>query len=269
MRRMNQYGILSFYLPAWRRIVGQMQHDLFHVTVDQHILQVLRNVRRFMVAEHAHEYPLLTRLATSFEKPWLIYIAALFHDIAKGRGGDHSKLGMKDARDFCESHGLDETDTSSNGWSAPPVHVQRGPEAGSVRPRSDPRFAALVKTERRLTALYILTHADIRGTSPKVWNGWKGKLLEDLFFATQRLCAAPSPSRPSAPRSARTTPATCCATTACARAPRTPCGPSSTPSSCATTPRRSPGTRACCTTGSKPTSRSSRRAPARAAKACR
>ncbi len=196
MRRMNQYGILSFYLPAWRRIVGQMQHDLFHVyTVDQHILQVLRNVRRFMVSEHAHEYPLLTRLATSFEKPWLIYIAALFHDIAKGRGGDHSKLGMKDARDFCTAHGLDETDTALVEWL-----VEHHLSMSNVAQKQDMsdldvirRFGDLVKTERRLTALYILTHADIRGTSPKVWNGWKGKLLEDLFFATQRLLRGATP----------------------------------------------------------------------------
>ena len=198
MRRMNQYGILSFYLPAWRRIVGQMQHDLFHVyTVDQHILQVLRNVRRLMVAEHAHEYPLMTRLATSFEKPWLIHIAALFHDIAKGRGGDHSKLGMKDARDFCTSHGLDETDTSLVEWL-----VGQHLSMSNVAQKQDlsdldviRRFGDLVKTERRLTALYILTHADIRGTSPKVWNGWKGKLLEDLFFATQRLLRGATPQQ--------------------------------------------------------------------------
>ncbi len=195
-RRMNQYDILSYYLPAWRRIVGQMQHDLFHVyTVDQHIMQVLRNVRRFMVAEHAHEYPLLTRLATSFEKPWLIYIAALFHDIAKGRGGDHSKLGMKDAREFCTAHGLDDTDTSLVEWL-----VEHHLSMSNVAQKQDlsdldviRRFGDVVKTERRLTALYILTHADIRGTSPKVWNGWKGKLLEDLYFATQRLLRGATP----------------------------------------------------------------------------
>lgn len=198
MRRMNKYGILSYYLPAWRRIVGQMQHDLFHVyTVDQHIMQVLRNVRRLMVAEHAHEHPMMTRLATSFEKPWLIYIAALFHDIAKGRGGDHSKLGMKDARDFCVAHGLDETDTELVEWL-----VGQHLAMSNVAQKQDlsdleviQRFAALVKTERRLTALYILTHADIRGTSPKVWNGWKGKLLEDLFLATQRLLRGATPQQ--------------------------------------------------------------------------
>ncbi|NTV10981.1 MAG: [protein-PII] uridylyltransferase, partial [Zoogloea sp.] len=196
LRRMNQYSILSFYLPAWRRIVGQMQHDLFHVyTVDQHILQVLRNVRRFAVAEHAHEYPLLSRLINNYEKPWLIYIAALFHDIAKGRGGDHSKLGRKDAREFCETHGLVEEDTALVEWLV--EHHLTMSQVAQKQDLADPdvihRFADVVGSERRLIALYILTHADIRGTSPKVWNGWKGKLLEDLFFATQRLLHGATP----------------------------------------------------------------------------
>src|SRR5262249_36109938 len=102
LRRMNQYGILGRYLPAFRRIVGQMQHDLFHVyTVDQHILTVIRNLRRFTMLEFAHEYPLCSRLIAGFERHWLLYVAALFHDIAKGRGGDHSQLGKIEARRFC------------------------------------------------------------------------------------------------------------------------------------------------------------------------
>ncbi len=108
---MNQLSVLGRYLPVFRRIVGQMQHDLFHVyTVDQHILQVLRNLRRFSLAEHAHEYPLCSQLIADFDKPWLLYIAALFHDIAKGRGGDHSDLGARDARRFCREHGLERDD---------------------------------------------------------------------------------------------------------------------------------------------------------------
>src|SRR4030095_6023488 len=106
LRRMNQWSVLGRYLPVFRRIVGQMQHDLFHVyTVDQHILQALRNLRRFTLSEHAHEYPLCSQLMADFDKPWLLYIAALFHDIAKGRGGDHSELGARDARRFCCEHG--------------------------------------------------------------------------------------------------------------------------------------------------------------------
>ena len=114
---MNRTSVLGRYLPAFRRIVGQMQHDLFHVyTVDQHILMVLRNVRRFMVVEHTHEFPFCSRLIAHFEKPWLLVIAALFHDIAKGRGGDHSVLGKADTRKFARDHGLDKTDTELLVW---------------------------------------------------------------------------------------------------------------------------------------------------------
>src|SRR5690606_16616008 len=112
LRQMNQMSILGRYLPNFRRIVGQMQHDLFHVyTVDQHTLTVVRNLRRFTMSEHAHEYPFCSQLIADFAKPWLLYVAALFHDIAKGRGGDHSKLGMKDAEQFCKSHGLEKEET--------------------------------------------------------------------------------------------------------------------------------------------------------------
>ncbi|HRP96262.1 MAG TPA: [protein-PII] uridylyltransferase [Rhodocyclaceae bacterium] len=197
-RRMNQYGILSNYLPPWRRIVCQMQHDLFHVyTVDQHILMVLRNVRRFTMGKHAHEYPLLTRLMLGFDRHWLLYIAALFHDIAKGRGGDHSRLGMVEARNFCEQHGLAPEDTELVVWLV--EHHLTMSNVAQKQDTSDPdvirRFADTVGSERRLNALYLLTHADIRGTSPKVWNGWRGKLLEDLFFATQRLLRGATPQQ--------------------------------------------------------------------------
>ncbi len=197
-RRMNQYGVLGRYLPAFGRIVGQMQHDHFHVyTVDQHILQVLRNVRRLTLEEHAHEYPQCTRLISGFERHWLLYVAALFHDIAKGRGGDHSKLGMKDARDFCGDHGLAAEDSDLVVWLVE-QHLTMS-KIAQKSDLSDPdvihRFAECVGDERRLIALYLLTHADIRGTSPKVWNGWKAKLLEDLFQATWRLLRGDTPEQ--------------------------------------------------------------------------
>ncbi|RZL05356.1 MAG: HD domain-containing protein, partial [Rubrivivax sp.] len=108
IRLMNQTSVLGRYLWVFRHIVGQMQHDLFHVyTVDQHILMVLRNVRRFFIAEHSHEYPFCSQLAAGWDKPWIFYIAAIFHDIAKGRGGDHSELGARDVRIFCRQHGID------------------------------------------------------------------------------------------------------------------------------------------------------------------
>jgi len=190
LRRMNQYGVLGRYLPPFRRIVGQMQHDLFHVyTVDQHILTVVRNLRRFTMLEFAHEYPLCSRLIAGLERHWLLYIAAIFHDIAKGRGGDHSRLGKLEARRFCREHGLEREDQRLVEFL-----VEHHLTMSSVAQKQDlydpeviRRFAAVVGTERRLVALYLLTVADVRGTSPKVWNAWKSKLLEDLFRATQHL----------------------------------------------------------------------------------
>jgi [protein-PII] uridylyltransferase len=189
LRRMNRYDVLGRYLPVFGRIVGQMQHDLFHVyTVDEHILMVVRNLRRFAVTDMAHEYPLCNRLMSEFDKPELLYLAGLFHDIAKGRGGDHSHLGTVDARRFCRNHGLSEDDVELVAWLVE-HHLQMSSVA-QKRDLSDAavikEFADVVQTERRLIALYLLTVADIRGTSPKVWNAWKGKLLEDLFWSTRR-----------------------------------------------------------------------------------
>jgi [protein-PII] uridylyltransferase len=186
-RRMNQLDILGAYLPAFGRIVGQMQHDLFHVyTVDQHILQVMRNIRRFTMSEFAHEYPLCSRAIAELDRPWLLYVAALFHDIAKGRGGDHSELGTVDARAFCEEHGFSDADTELVVWLVRQHLVMS--QVAQKEDLSDPEviasFSRLVGDARHLTALYLLTHADIRGTSPKVWNQWKGKLLADLYYLT-------------------------------------------------------------------------------------
>ncbi len=190
LRHMNQAGVLGRYLPAFGRIVGQMQHDLFHVyTVDEHILFVVRNLRRFTLPEFAHEYPLCSRLMSNFERPEVLYLAGLFHDIAKGRGGDHSTLGALEARRFCRAHGLSQDDTELVAWLV--QHHLTLSATAQKEDLSDPAvieaFAAKVGNLRRLTALYLLTVADIRGTSPKVWNAWKGKLLEDLFRATRRL----------------------------------------------------------------------------------
>lgn len=197
LRGMNQTSVLGRYLPNFRRIIGQMQHDLFHVyTVDQHILMVVRNVRRFTMTEHAHEYPFCSQLMANFAQPWLLYIAALFHDIAKGRGGDHSKLGMADARRFCKDHGLSREDTELIVFLV--EHHLSMSQVAQKQDLSDPdvirQFAATVRDERHLTALYLLTVADIRGTSPKVWNAWKGKLLEDLYRMTLRVLGGEDPS---------------------------------------------------------------------------
>ncbi len=196
MRLMNQTSVLGRYLWVFRHIVGQMQHDLFHVyTVDQHILMVLRNVRRFFIAEHSHEYPFCSQLAAGWDKPWILYIAALFHDIAKGRGGDHSDLGARDVRTFCHQHGIDREDTKLIQYLvAEHLTMSRMAQKEDL---SDPdviaAFARRVGNERYLTALYLLTVADIRGTSPKVWNAWKGKLLEDLYRYTLRALGGRAP----------------------------------------------------------------------------
>ncbi len=190
LRRMNQFDILGRYLPNFGTIVGQMQHDLFHAyTVDQHTMQVLRNLRRFSASEFAHEYPYCSQLISNFDRPWLLYIAALFHDIAKGRGGGHSELGAIDAREFCDSHDLCAQDSELIVWLV--RHHLVMSNVAQKQDISDPdvlsAFAKTVIDERHLTALYLFSVADIRGTSPKVWNSWKGQLLEQLFNQTRRL----------------------------------------------------------------------------------
>lgn len=190
LRRMHQFDILGRYIPAFSRVTGQMQHDLYHVyTVDEHILKVVRNVRRFAVPELAHEFPLCSRLMSEFDKPELLYLAALFHDIAKGRGGDHSELGKVDALRFCKTHGLSQPDANLVAWLVEQHLVMSA--TAQKQDLTDPdvvrSFVQRVGDERHLIALYLLTVADIRGTSPKVWNAWKAKLLEDLFHATRRM----------------------------------------------------------------------------------
>lgn len=190
LQHMNELGILGRYLPNFGKIVGQMQHDLFHqYTVDQHILTVVANLHRFSLAEYAHENPLCSQLMTSFDKPWLLYVAALFHDIAKGRGGDHSVLGMNEAKQFCKQHRLSPDDSELIVFLVR-EHLTLS-QVAQKKDLSDPavirHFAEQVRDERRLTALYLLTVADIRGTNPQIWNAWKSKLLEDLFHLTLRV----------------------------------------------------------------------------------
>ncbi|WP_395702423.1 [protein-PII] uridylyltransferase [Aquabacterium sp.] len=196
-RLLNQTSVLGRYLWVFRRIVGRMQHDLFHVyTVDQHILMVLRNVRRFFIPEHAHEYPFCSQLASEWDKPEILYVAALFHDVAKGRGGDHSDLGAIEVRRFCRDHGIAREDAAlieflvKNHLTMSTVAQKEDlSDADVIR-----AFALKAGNVRRLTALYLLTVADIRGTSPKVWNAWKGKLLEDLYRITLRALGGAKPN---------------------------------------------------------------------------
>jgi len=197
LRLMNQTSVLGRYLWVFRRIVGQMQHDLFHVyTVDQHILMVVRNVRRFLIPEHAHEYPFCSQLAAEFERPWVLYIAALFHDVAKGRGRDHSELGAAEVRRFCREHGIAKEDATLIEFLV--RHHLTLSRIAQKEDLSDTEviesFVRRVRVERTLTALYLLTVADIRGTSPRVWNAWKGKLLEDLYRLTLRALGGAKPN---------------------------------------------------------------------------
>lgn len=190
LRLMNATSVLGRYLWSFRRIVGKMQHDLFHVyTVDQHSLMVLRNMRRFFMPEFAHEYPLCSELASQWEQPWLLYLAALFHDIGKGRGGDHSTIGAIEVRRFAHQHGLAHADAELAEFLVR-EHLRMSTVA-QKQDTNDPAvvraFADAVGTPQRLTGLYLLTVADIRGTSPKVWSAWKGKLLQDLYHATLRM----------------------------------------------------------------------------------
>ena len=189
LRRMNRFGILGAYYPPFERIVGQMQHDLFHAyTVDEHTLFVVRNLRRFTVEKHAHEFPLCSRVAESIPKLELLYLAGFFHDIAKGRGGNHSELGAVDAREFLADHGLSEYDQNLVAWLVE-NHLLMSTTA-QRRDISDPdvihEFATRVGARTRLDYLYLLTVADICGTSPTLWNSWKDALLRELYNATRR-----------------------------------------------------------------------------------
>jgi len=187
LRRMHRYGILSSYLPAFGAIEGLMQFDLFHIyTVDEHILFVVRNLRLFGLAENAAEYPLFSKILETVPKQELLYIAGLFHDIAKGRGGDHSLLGARDAYRFCKDHGLSNYDSRLVSWLVE-NHLLMSKTAQRMD-LSDPevinRFAARVGDRNHLNYLYLLTVADIKGTNPALWNKWKDSLFEELYHKT-------------------------------------------------------------------------------------
>jgi len=189
LRRMNLYGVLGLYIPAFGRIVGRMQYDLFHAyTVDQHTLFVVSNLRRFALSRFDHEYPRCSPLMQSFKKPEIVYLAGLFHDIAKGRGGDHSELGAVDAESFCLEHGLSQYDARTVSWLVR-QHLVLSMTA-QKKDISDPDvindFAALVRDRTHLDYLYVLTIADVKGTNPKLWNSWKATLFHDLYELTAR-----------------------------------------------------------------------------------
>jgi len=189
LRRMTRYGILGDYLPEFGRVMGQMQYDLFHVyTVDAHTLEVIKIARRFLSPDMEEKFPVSSRVARRLRRVELLYIAALYHDIGKGRGGDHSELGAVDAKHFCENHGLDKQDSELVVWL-----VRNHLLMSAVSQRkdiSDPQviqqFAEHVGDEEHLNYLFTLTVADINGTNPTLWNAWRGSLLRQLYTETRR-----------------------------------------------------------------------------------
>ena len=189
LRRMNRYGVLGLYIPSFGRIVGRMQYDLFHAyTVDAHTLFVVSNLRRFALSRFDHEYPRCSPLMQSFKKPEIVYLAGLFHDIAKGRGGDHSELGATDAEAFCLEHGLSQYDARTVAWLVR-NHLVLSMTA-QKKDINDPdvinEFAGIVRDETHLNYLYVLTVADVRGTNPRLWNSWKAQLFHELYELTMR-----------------------------------------------------------------------------------
>ncbi len=189
LRRMNNYGILARYIPGFRNIVGRMQYDLFHVyTVDEHTLAVTRNLRRFAVPKHAHEYPLCSEVMDSLPKPELLYLAGLFHDIGKGRGGNHSTIGAVDALTFCQHHNLSDIDSKLVAWLVE-KHLIFSMTA-QRKDISDPDviqdFAEEIGDTTRLDYLYLLTVADSRATNPARWNSWKSAILRELYLSTKQ-----------------------------------------------------------------------------------
>ncbi len=189
LTRMRRYGVLGRYIPGFGRVIGQMQHDLFHIyTVDAHTMMVIRNMRRFHAASREDDYPLATRVTGNLPKIELLYIAGLFHDIGKGRGGDHSSIGAGEAAEFCRRHGLGEEDTELVAWLVR-EHLTMSTTA-QRKDIHDPEvideFARLVLTETRLDYLYALTVADINATNPTLWNSWRATLMGQLYVEARR-----------------------------------------------------------------------------------
>ena len=187
LRRMNRYGILAAYLPSFANIVARMQYDLFHIyTVDEHTLFVIRNLRRFSLDKHNDELPFCNDIFLLIAKPEILYLAALFHDIAKGKNGDHSSIGEEIARNFCIQHDLSAHDTKLITWLV--RHHLIMSMTAQRKDISDPEiiheFAQKVGSVEYLNHLYLLTVADIRATSPDLWNSWKDALLKELYTST-------------------------------------------------------------------------------------
>ena len=189
LEAMNRYGILGAYIPAFGLITGRMQYDLFHAyTVDAHILRVVRNMRRFALPPKQKKDAAISEIMERIENPAVLYIAGLFHDIAKGRGGDHSELGADDAERFCADHGLSARESALAAWLVR-HHLDLSMTAQKkdvYDPEVVREFAQLVGDQTHLDHLYLLTVADVRGTNPNLWTAWKARAFEDLYRQTER-----------------------------------------------------------------------------------
>lgn len=190
LQRMSRYGVLGHYLDCFAAVTGQMQYDLFHVfTVDQHTLFVIRNLGRFLNARYAPQFPLAYTLMASINKREILYLSALFHDIAKGRGGDHSELGADEARQFAERHRLNESEQHLLIWLVQ-NHLLMSHTAQRqdiYDPQTISAFCNHLPQTEYLDYLYLLTVADICGTNPSLWNAWKDSLLKELYYAAKQL----------------------------------------------------------------------------------
>ena len=253
LKRMNTYGVLGLYIPAFGRVVGRMQYDLFHAyTVDAHTLFVVENLRRFALPRFDNEFPSCSMVMQRLEKPEVAYLAGLFHDIAKGRGGDHSELGAVDAESFCLEHGMSRYEARLVAWLV--KHHLLLSLTAQKKDINDPNvvneFARTVGDQTHLDYLYVLTVADVRGTNPKIWNSWKESLFAELYQTTRRALRR-GVSEPDRQGRVHHGPASASASScsrkraSSARATRRSGAGSPKSTSCGTGPKRSRGTRAC------------------------
>lgn len=193
LRTMNRYGVLSNYIPAFAQVTGLMQYDLFHrYTVDAHILFLIRILHRFLDDRHQDQYPLVSAIFNRIERKEILVLAAMFHDIAKGRNGDHSELGETDAIEFCLAHGMSDADANLVGWLTR-YHLLMSMTA-QKKDISDPEvvseFANIVGNVTHLNHLYVLTVADMNATNPQLWNSWRATLMKQLYSQTRRILRA-------------------------------------------------------------------------------
>jgi [protein-PII] uridylyltransferase len=189
LNAMLKYNVLGLYLPAFGEIIGQMQHDLFHCyTVDAHTIRLIKNLIQLEQPSAQKEFPLASRLLKNIPKREILYVAGLYHDIAKGRGGDHSELGAQDALEFCEHHHFSDRDTRLVSWLV--EHHLLLSMTAQKRDIDDPEviheFAKCIPSLMHLEYLYVLTVCDIAATNPNLWSSWRATLLQQLYIETRR-----------------------------------------------------------------------------------